>query len=138
MNVSSEVDFDEIASKTDGFSGADLQALLYNAHLEVIHSVIAETSLVEVTDDKDSKKEQKPVKYFTFGGGSDKVVLSKAEESAMQTRVKSHSSVGFLVSSIFSVAANSIHFDGERVNQSVRPASSEKSLFFGYFRLNLS
>ena len=29
-----------IAKKTDGFSGADLQAILYNAHLEAIHDIL--------------------------------------------------------------------------------------------------
>ena len=29
-----------IAEQTDGFSGADLQALLYNAHLEAVHQII--------------------------------------------------------------------------------------------------
>ena len=137
MSVSSEVDFQEIASKTDGFSGADLQALLYNAHLEVIHSAIAETSLVEVTGEKDEKKEQKPVKYFTFGGGSDKVVLSKAEESAMQTRVKSYAAIHVLVLPMFSVAANSIDFDDERVYQGDRSASDEEGALFRCFHRTL-
>lgn len=33
----SQVDWKEWAEKTAGYSGADLQALVYNAHLEVIH-----------------------------------------------------------------------------------------------------
>ncbi|KAI5804199.1 P-loop containing nucleoside triphosphate hydrolase protein [Peziza echinospora] len=32
----------EIAKRTEGYSGADLQAVLYNAHLEAIHDVIEE------------------------------------------------------------------------------------------------
>ncbi|ODO01366.1 hypothetical protein I350_06185 [Cryptococcus amylolentus CBS 6273] len=32
-----EVDLEEIVRRTDGFSGADLQAVIYNAHLEVVH-----------------------------------------------------------------------------------------------------
>jgi peroxin-1 len=32
---------DQIAAETDGLSGADLQAILYNAHLEVVQSSIA-------------------------------------------------------------------------------------------------
>lgn len=30
----------EVAKRTEGYSGADLQALVYNAHLEAIHSVL--------------------------------------------------------------------------------------------------
>ncbi|TYJ52064.1 hypothetical protein B9479_007341 [Cryptococcus floricola] len=33
-----EVDLEEIVRRTDGFSGADLQAVIYNAHLEVVHA----------------------------------------------------------------------------------------------------
>lgn len=32
----------EIASRTEGYSGADLQALIYNAHLEAIHDVLGD------------------------------------------------------------------------------------------------
>ena len=39
----------EIASKTEGFSGADLQALMYNAHLEAIHDLLGDNK-------SDSKK----------------------------------------------------------------------------------
>ncbi|KAI4210980.1 MAG: hypothetical protein LQ351_006207 [Letrouitia transgressa] len=34
----------EVARRTEGFSGADLQALIYNAHLEAIHDVLGGTS----------------------------------------------------------------------------------------------
>jgi len=66
MTVSPTVDFDEIASRTDGFSGADLQALLYNAHLDVIHSSMSETPSIS----------------------SGQAVLSKAEETALQRRLR--------------------------------------------------
>src|SRR5712671_609088 len=36
LPISTDVNFDHIADTTEGFSGADLQALLYNAHLEVV------------------------------------------------------------------------------------------------------
>ena len=42
LEVGSEVDLGEIAERTEGYSGADLQAVLYNAHLEAIHDVIDE------------------------------------------------------------------------------------------------
>ncbi|WVQ96774.1 hypothetical protein IAU59_003881 [Kwoniella sp. CBS 9459] len=38
LTVSSDVDWDNLALKTDGMSGADLQAVVYNAHLEVVHA----------------------------------------------------------------------------------------------------
>lgn len=40
MEVAATVDMEAISFDTDGFSGADLQAMMYNAHLEVIHAQI--------------------------------------------------------------------------------------------------
>jgi peroxin-1 len=40
LHVSPTVDYDELAADSDGLSGADLQALVYNAHLEVVHAVL--------------------------------------------------------------------------------------------------
>ncbi len=34
----------EVADRTTGFSGADLQALMYNAHLEAVHQLISDTA----------------------------------------------------------------------------------------------
>ncbi|EXJ79186.1 hypothetical protein A1O3_08687 [Capronia epimyces CBS 606.96] len=34
-----------VAQRTDGFSGADLQALMYNAHLEAIHDLLGDIKL---------------------------------------------------------------------------------------------
>jgi peroxin-1 len=87
MAVSSLVDFDQLAAETEGFSGADLQALLYNANLDVIHSSIAHlpsmTSFSNQVDDK-------PIEYITFGGNApNQPALSKAEEAALQSRVSS-------------------------------------------------
>jgi peroxin-1 len=44
LKLSQEVlmNLEEIASRTEGYSGADLQALVYNAHLEAIHDVLGD------------------------------------------------------------------------------------------------
>ncbi|KAJ5915975.1 hypothetical protein N7454_010882 [Penicillium verhagenii] len=34
--------FDEIAAQTQGFSGADIQAVVYNAHLEAVHDALGD------------------------------------------------------------------------------------------------
>ncbi|KAI9744072.1 MAG: Peroxisome biosynthesis protein pex1 [Claussenomyces sp. TS43310] len=39
---------EEIARRTEGYSGADLQALLYNAHLEAIHDVLGDQDHTEI------------------------------------------------------------------------------------------
>jgi peroxin-1 len=40
MTLAPEVSMEELAEKTQGYSGADLQALLYNAYLNAIHDVV--------------------------------------------------------------------------------------------------
>jgi len=40
--VGLDVSLEELAARTEGYSGADLQAVLYNAHLEAVQGVISE------------------------------------------------------------------------------------------------
>ena len=71
-----------IAELTEGYSGADLQALVYNAHLEVIHSSILPSTVMDKnTSDGWS------VNYTSFGGPKEGETLLQAEESAIQSRV---------------------------------------------------
>ncbi|KAF2280670.1 peroxisome biosynthesis protein-like protein (PAS1/Peroxin-1) [Westerdykella ornata] len=46
----------EIARRTEGYSGADLQAVVYNAQLEAIHDVLGETELGDPTKSDAGKK----------------------------------------------------------------------------------
>jgi hypothetical protein len=68
---------------TEGFSGADLQALVYNAHLAVVHSSIAADPRLE----RAATSEEQPIEYVVLGGPGGKSVVSRAEESALQRRV---------------------------------------------------
>jgi peroxin-1 len=45
-----------IAAQTEGYSGADLQALVYNAHLEAIHDVLGDQEHHETTGKKNPGK----------------------------------------------------------------------------------
>lgn len=40
MPVNGSQSFAEVARRTEGYSGADLQAVIYNAHLEAIHDIL--------------------------------------------------------------------------------------------------
>ena len=86
-----DVDLAALAEATDGFSGADLQALVYNAHLEVVHDAIADLPTGEdKTNTRAGPDAGPPVKYTVLGGQDDEGgrVLSRAEESAFQRRVR--------------------------------------------------
>ncbi|KAG7090976.1 hypothetical protein E1B28_010043 [Marasmius oreades] len=88
VKVSSSIDFSEVAKATEGFSGADLQALMYNAHLEVVHASIAAVSL-DASSSTNLDQEEQPVEFRVFGGPSDeKKLMSKAELSALQQRLQ--------------------------------------------------
>jgi peroxin-1 len=83
VSVSPSIDWEKIAELTEGFSGADLQAIVYNAHLEVVHSSIAANPGLERT----TTSEGKPIEYVVLGGPEGKSIVSRAEESAFQRRV---------------------------------------------------
>lgn len=76
------VDLEEIARLTEGYSGADLQSLVYNAHLQVVHTSIDATSTR-----RSGEEEEKRIQYITLGATGQQKMLSRAEESAVQKRV---------------------------------------------------
>ncbi|CZT49840.1 probable peroxin-1 [Rhynchosporium secalis] len=55
LKLSEEVlsNLPNIANRTDGYSGADLQALVYNAHLEAIHDVLGDQDHDELSGGKE-------------------------------------------------------------------------------------
>lgn len=84
MPISADVDLKEVAAATEGFSGADLQALLYNAHLEVVHESID----IELSPDQSTKmKEEESIEYVTFGPNSG-TLKSREEEMSLEKRVR--------------------------------------------------
>jgi len=91
--VSPDVDFDYLADATEGFSGADLQALLYNAHLEVVHASVGETLASAPSSSggdggSSNNNDDVPIEYTSFGGPAQNTVKSRAEQMAMQRRVR--------------------------------------------------
>jgi peroxin-1 len=81
--ISPSVDLDGVAAATEGYSGADLQALVYNAHLEVIHASLADTS-----DKQDVPDEaETPIEFTSFGVPAATSIVSKADDMALQRRV---------------------------------------------------
>ncbi|KAG1809269.1 P-loop containing nucleoside triphosphate hydrolase protein [Suillus variegatus] len=98
LTLAPSVDFDRLASITEGFSGADLQALVYNAHLEVVHAAIdAGKADGDSGGDVEAGRrrvgvgltDEVPVKYVVLGAGKDAAnAASKADETKMQRRLQ--------------------------------------------------
>jgi peroxin-1 len=91
VTLSPDVDLEEFAQATGGFSGADLQALVYNAHLRVVHDTISATRMQE-NGTETFEDDEKPIQYVILGGKTnEKKVVSRAEEAAFQKEVCIHS-----------------------------------------------
>ncbi len=89
ITLAPDVDVDEFARVTDGYSGADLQALVYNAHLNAVHESISETGARNAKTAIVADSTQ-PVPFTTFGGPEDQTTLSYAEQSVRDRRVRAH------------------------------------------------
>ncbi|KAJ7072576.1 P-loop containing nucleoside triphosphate hydrolase protein [Mycena amicta] len=81
VTISPDVNLVEIAQATEGFSGADLQALIYNAHLEVVHASLSTLP----TADRNSA--ETPVEFKIIGGPPNRVT-SRADDMALQRRAR--------------------------------------------------
>jgi peroxin-1 len=86
------VDLEAFARATDGFTGADLQALVYNANLEAVHETIDQKSSNNISGKGKGSgilDESQKIRYITLSPeGSEKKVLSGAEEMAIQRQVR--------------------------------------------------
>lgn len=90
MALAPNVDLGYYAGETDGFSGADLQALLYNAHLEAIHDVINISSLEKEARQGagvEGSTDEEDTRFTTFGVNSDRPALTQAERGQIAQRV---------------------------------------------------
>ncbi|KAJ3330209.1 Peroxisome biosynthesis protein pex1 [Gonapodya sp. JEL0774] len=98
-----DVEFDTLAERSGGYSGADLQALLYNAHLEAIHELMDNIQKAREEIGQDSSKKvgagelngKNHVELeFTVSDPSagsiesDKVAMTAAERGALSTRLE--------------------------------------------------
>ncbi|KAE8828991.1 hypothetical protein PTNB73_05878 [Pyrenophora teres f. teres] len=80
----------DIALRTEGYSGADLQAVVYNAQLEAIHDVLGDVdpSRIDSENKKDGDGKEKGIpefSYFRYGDGTDHDTLNGDESTAMKT-----------------------------------------------------
>ncbi|KAI9758783.1 MAG: Peroxisome biosynthesis protein pex1 [Candelina submexicana] len=76
----------EIARRTEGYSGADLQAVVYNAHLEAIHDLLGdrnqdkETNGESLEQTKNGRREErKEIIQFRFGVEEDRKEIAESK-----------------------------------------------------------
>lgn len=90
--MSADVDLQDYVDETEGYSGADLQAVVYNAHLECIHSSIA-ANKQDQSHGSDAHAENDPadIEYISFTGQrqvNGHTPQSKAEKAKLNRRVR--------------------------------------------------
>nr|P46463.1 RecName: Full=Peroxisomal ATPase PEX1; AltName: Full=Peroxin-1; AltName: Full=Peroxisome biosynthesis protein PAS1 [Komagataella pastoris]CAA85450.1 PAS1 [Komagataella pastoris] len=89
MNVSKSVNLSSVAGECSGFSGADLQALAYNAYLKAVHEKLTKDESMAMAgemDDNDDKKRM--VECFQFSGNTEKKSLIELKPSDRATVIK--------------------------------------------------
>jgi peroxin-1 len=75
-----DVDLEEIARRTEGYSGADLQAVVYNAHLEAVQGIIGEEiRKKEKTEEKPANGEE-DLEFLEFVWGDAKAKTKLKED----------------------------------------------------------
>jgi peroxin-1 len=89
LEIGRDVDLQELAERTSNYTGADLQAMLYNAHLEAVHDVISMENERPVNGDETTP--QRSFKKFKLGkvnvaNGSRETLADRA-----RTKAKVHS-----------------------------------------------
>ncbi|KAM9574531.1 peroxisomal ATPase PEX1 isoform 3-T3 [Guaruba guarouba] len=71
LSLANDVDFQDLAAKTEWFTGADLKALLYNAQLEAIHTNLGSSSTQDIVSSSDSDFSLSSMVFLNHSSGSD-------------------------------------------------------------------
>ncbi|NXH86398.1 PEX1 factor, partial [Edolisoma coerulescens] len=71
LSLASDVDFQDLAAKTEQFTGADLKALLYNAQLEAIHTNLNLGLTQDFASSSDSDFSLSSMVFLNHSSGSD-------------------------------------------------------------------
>lgn len=90
LELGPDVDLYSLAERTVNYTGADLQAMLYNAHLEAVHNVISAQSEKPVNGDEHVK--QRSFTKFKLGkinvaNGSGRESLAERARTKAKVRV---------------------------------------------------
>ncbi|KAK9487280.1 P-loop containing nucleoside triphosphate hydrolase protein [Lipomyces starkeyi] len=85
MELAEDIELEEIAHKTEGFSGADLQALMYNAHLAAIHEIVDERHSGSETSTVSDNGKSRNLEYFQLLLEFDKNNVDGTNEGTVDT-----------------------------------------------------
>lgn len=86
MDLHQDVNIETIARDSEGFSGADLQGLGYNAYLKGVHEILAEQEVLDENDEKESSKLHEFFRVKT--GKSSGFSIKPAEKAALQQQIE--------------------------------------------------
>ncbi|KAI5795295.1 P-loop containing nucleoside triphosphate hydrolase protein, partial [Geopyxis carbonaria] len=87
VHFSEEVELSEIARRTAGYSGADLQAVVYNAHLEAVQAIIGEEiRKKEAMGEESTETEVDQLDFLEFVWGDAKDKTEMKENSHARAR----------------------------------------------------
>ncbi|NXB46623.1 PEX1 factor, partial [Leucopsar rothschildi] len=75
LSLANDVDFKDLAAKTEQFTGADLKALLYNAQLEAIHTNLNLGLTQDFGSSSDSDFSLSSMVFLNHSSGSDDSVI---------------------------------------------------------------
>ncbi|XP_014731104.1 PREDICTED: peroxisome biogenesis factor 1 isoform X1 [Sturnus vulgaris] len=75
LSLANDVDFKDLAAKTEQFTGADLKALLYNAQLEAIHTNLNSGLTQDFGSSSDSDFSLSSMVFLNHSSGSDDSVI---------------------------------------------------------------
>lgn len=89
IQLDTSVDLSHWAARTEGFSGADLQALLYNANLEAVHDSMNSADVASTPADQERAPQNgQAIEFFSFADKTTKTKLSGAEHQALLKRMQ--------------------------------------------------
>jgi len=95
LELGPSVDVKELAKKCEGYSGADLQALLYNAHLEAIHEQLNRVlQAANSSSDLTQEEKEKSVSFFVLKSKTEndenhnEIPMTLSQKSAIKEKIK--------------------------------------------------
>ncbi|RIA82621.1 P-loop containing nucleoside triphosphate hydrolase protein, partial [Glomus cerebriforme] len=87
MELNEDIDLSYYAEKCEGYSGADLQALLYNAHLKAIHEAIDTEKSLEKSKSNPDGNDMQFISLNAKSAKSAATVLTVAEKGQISQRL---------------------------------------------------